>query len=192
MQVAIPHDQFDSRVNANGDDSLMVKFDIRPVMDHEASEAEQRPVFRDTEYISIRAPGSPDEVVRPATPADKERFPRHYAAFKQRTTDEEYIEGTLLAEWPLVNRSQCEELQFFGIRTVEQLASVSDANIQALRGVNSLKQKARDWLQKANVAAEAKKLEEMLAARDEQIEKLMEQVEKLSARDSEVKKKAKE
>ena len=181
MEFAGNHQDFDKGQQSQADEQLLVKFTIKAKPDQDATEKNGRPCFRDVEYIDIRAPGSHDNVCRPATFRDKERFPRHYAAFKNRTDGEDYMEGTPLAEWPLVNRSLVEEMAFFGIKTVEQLANTSDANGQQLMGFNNLKRKAVAWLEDAAKGVDAKKLKDELATRDEQIAKLIEQVAELTA-----------
>jgi len=176
----VQHEDFDPRLQKQADEQLLVKFEIKPKKDAEASRKEGRPIYRDVEYINIRAPGSSDNVVRPATGRDRQRFARHYEAFKNRVGNEDHIEGTLLSEWPVCNRSQVEELAFFGIKTVEQLANTSDANGQALMGFNGLKRKANEWL---HTAAQGVKLSEMqaeLAKRDEQIAELTAKLDELS------------
>lgn len=176
MQTVIPHEDFDPRLRQNGDEALLVKFEIRPLLDKGATEEQGRPIYRDREYISIRAPGSPDEVCRPATRRDIDRFPRHYQAFKNRVGNEEHHEGTLLAEWPVVNRSQVEELAFFGVKTVEQLAAMSDANGQQLMGFNGLKRKANEWLETAAKGINAAQLKEELEKRDKLIAMLQDEL----------------
>jgi hypothetical protein len=182
VQISIPNEDFDPRLQQNGDDSLLVKFEIRPRMHRIESEKEGRPIYHDAEYISIRAPGSPDEVCRPVTQRDIDRFPRHYKAFKNRTGDEELLEGTLLSEWPAISRSQAEELAFLGIKTVEHLSTMSDANGQGLMGFNGLKRRAKEWLEIANAPLKARELQEQLAMRDDQIAKLQEQVDNLTTK----------
>jgi hypothetical protein len=173
------HEDFDPRVGADADAQLLVKFEVRAKLDRTASDEEGRPIYRDTEYINIRAPGSPDNVVRPATDRDRDRFPKHYAAFKNRT-DQEQLDGTPLSEWPAINRSQVEELAFLGVKTVEQLSAISDANAQQIMGFQMLKKKATDWLEAAAMGVSAGALKAELDKRDEQIAKLQAQVEELS------------
>ena len=183
VQTAMANEDFDPRVNEKGDDSLLVKFEIKPLQDFTATEQEGRPIFRDVEYISIRVPGSNDEVSRPATQMDKQRFPRHYAAFKQRVSDEEYHEGTLISEWPLVTRAQVEELAFLGVKTVEQLAGMTDHNTQGAVGLITLKQKAIDWLEQQEDISE---LREKLRKRDEELDALSGIVNELKAQVAEL------
>lgn len=163
-----------------GDDQLLVKFYIKAKHDPTASEEAGRPIYKDTEYVSIIQPGNKDNVVeRPATDRDKQRFPKHYAAFKNRVSDsDEYLEGTLLDEWPGITRSQVEELKFFNVRTVEQLVNLADSGAQNIMGVHTLKEKAKRFLaSKADDAAAAE-----LAARDAKIAEQQKLIDALSAR----------
>ena len=160
----------------NPDDALLVKFYIDSVEDLNASKEEGRPVFRDEEMIDIRVPGSRNNVVRVAREADKQRFPRHYAAFKLRVSNEEALEGMPLAEWPGCTRAQADELSFLGVKTVEQLAQVPDSKAGQFMGFYGLKQKAKDWLEKAS-SVEA--LQAELKARDDTIAELTKRLEAL-------------
>jgi hypothetical protein len=139
----------------NPDDMLAVLFFIKPLQNDSKSKEEGRPIFEDAEWISIMAPGSRNKVMRPIRHKDKERFPRHYAAFKNRT-EQDFIEGTPLAEWTGVTRSQVEELKFWNISTVEQLANTADSATGAFRGFVTLKQNAIKYLEasKGNAMAE--------------------------------------
>jgi hypothetical protein len=140
------------------DDKLFVKFFKHPVKDEAASREEGRPVFREKDYIDIKVPGRKGGACRPVRPSDMQRFPRHYEAYKNRTGDEEYIEGTLLEEWPGITRSQCEELKFFNIRTVEQLAGLADSVAGSKMGLLMLKEKAGKYLETAKDEATAEAL----------------------------------
>ena len=131
------------------DKSLLVKFFIKPRQDKAASAEEGRPIFRDTEYIDIKIPGNRGSgACRPATDEDRNRFPEHYARFKQRVTDEK-DEGTPLAEWPQMSRSMAEELAFFHVKTVEQLANMADVQVAKFKGLFEIQAKAKSWLNQA-------------------------------------------
>ena len=171
------HEEF---AGHGGDEQLLVKFDVRSREDKTASKEAGRPIFKDVEYIDIRVPGSPDNVSRPATQRDRKRFPKHYAAFKNRISDEDSVEGTPLAEWPQVTRSQADELAFFGIKTVEQLAQVSDVNGQGLMGFHGLKRKANAWLQAAAQGVQVSELQRELAKRDEMMAEMQRKLDELS------------
>lgn len=129
------------------DKSLLVKFFIKPRQDHAASKEEGRPIFKDTEYIDIKIPGNRSGgACRPATNGDKQRFPDHYAAFKQRTNQDDGVIGTPLTEWPIMSRSMAEELAFFHVITVEQLATMADVQVGKFMGLFQIKEKAKLWL----------------------------------------------
>lgn len=173
------------------DDTLLVKFYIEPKQNKAKSSEEGRPIFDDTEYVSIAIPGNKTSVViRPARSTDKERFPKHYAAFKERN-QEEYISGTPLEAWTILSKSQVEELKFFNLRTIEQLAAMSDSNTQNMRGLGQLKVKAQMFLEAAEGGAPLERLEarleelenkqamndELLEAKDARIAELETQLE---------------
>lgn len=132
--------------NNDGDKNLLVKFFNKPKKNDAKSLEAQRPIFDEVCYVDIRVAGKRDPLaVRPATMRDKQRFPRHYAAFEQRT--EMPVDGTPLLEWGCMTRSQAEELAFANIKTVEQLATMPDGNAQKFMGGFAMKQKAKDWLE---------------------------------------------
>ena len=111
-------DDFQSAGKREVDKALLVKFFMKPKQDKGQTEKEGRPIFKDVEYVDIKIPGNRGAgACRPATPADKARFPEHYAAFKQRT-EVDLDAGTPLTEWSVISRSQAEELSFFHIKTV--------------------------------------------------------------------------
>lgn len=159
---------FDNRHQTAEDRKLLVKFYTKARPDKEGSLAEGRPIFKDVEYIDIKIPGDrTGGVARPASHADKQRFPEHYAAFKQRI--ELPLEGTPLIEWPLITRSLAEELAFHNVKTVEHLSTMSDVHSGKFMGLNALKAKALTWLEQAGEEAKAHKLQEELLERDKRI-----------------------
>jgi len=108
-------------------------------------------------------------VVRPANARDKQRFPTHWRLWKERTSEEEVISGTRLTDWPGVTRGQVEELSFFNIKTVEQLANMADSNTGAMMELVTLKEKAKKYLGVAKEAATSDALE----AANRRIDELM-------------------
>ncbi len=150
------------------DESLLVKFFKIPQENKEKSEKEGRPIFEEIDFIEIRIPGNKDNIqIHKAKERDKKRFPVHWEKYQARTSNDEVIEGTLLEEWPGVTRSQAEELKFYHIRTVEQLASLTDVNAQNMRGAVALKQKAEKYLKNAmsneELAKQSKETQAQLA-----------------------------
>lgn len=176
-------DDFDQRNQNALDDSLLVKFEYRPKEDRTQTKIQGRPIFIDTLYVDIRTPGSKDYVCRPAKERDIKRFPRHYKAFVDRVEGkEDQIEGTLLTEWPLITRARVEELSFFNVKTVEQLAGMTDANSGQFMGINALKRKAQEWLVTAKDQNAAMHLATELKLRDEMIAEMKEEIEALKAK----------
>ena len=146
-------DDFTTGSESEMDAQLAVRFFYKEKQDNAKSLEAGRPIFTEIEFVEIRVAGKRDpQACRPATFADKKRFPRHYTAFKDRIAMPE--EGTPLAEWPQIARSQVEELSFLGVKTVEQLINISDTHISNFMGGHSLKRKAAEWLEKANSAAD--------------------------------------
>ena len=156
----------------HGDENLLVKFYMHPKMNEAASKKASRPIFEEAVHIEIMQPGNKDSIIRrPASRMDKERFAEHFRRFEARIDDEGVV-GTLLAEWPGITRSQVNELAYLNIKTVEQLASVSDSNAQNVMGISFLKQKANKFLETSKETATAEALAEMQAKYDELLERL--------------------
>jgi hypothetical protein len=88
-------------------------------------------------------------LISPAARADdKQRFARQYEAFKRG--DAEQIVGTPLAQWPLMTRAQVEEFRYFGVLTVEHLASLRDDVKMKMPGALDLSKRAAAWLEASN------------------------------------------
>ena len=174
QQAEYNHNDFAD--TAEADKALMVKFFYKNVQNKMESQKTGRPVFKEVECISIRVAGQRDvQACRPATLADKSRFRPNYDAFLKRV--EPPMEGMPLTEWPQIARSQVELLSYLGVKTVEQLITVSDANISQLMGGQRLKNKAKEWLELAgaeNVIAERDELKSQVAQMQEQLTMLLE------------------
>lgn len=160
------------------DNRLLVRFYIAARKDDEKSAQEGRPIYRDAEYIRILMPGNKESIVaRPITEMDIARFRKQYDAWKANEKDT--IEGTLLetvARDPLLrfNPSQIEELRYFNIYTVEQLANIADVHAQNFMGINKLKQAAENYLKVSKDRAATTRLEAELETRDNKIAALEE------------------
>lgn len=162
------------------DKKLYVRFQQHPHLNDVKSREEGRPVFEMADYIQIMVPGDKDNVVfRPVRPEDTERFSRQYFAFKNNQTQ---ASGTPLIEWNQVTRAQVEELKFFNVHTVEQLAAITDVNAQKFMGINVLREKARKFLELQAETAPLDKLNAELVKRDEIIAAQAAQLASLSER----------
>lgn len=125
------------------------------------SEKEGRPVFREIPFIRIQHPGDRNNVLETkVTEHYKQRFAREWREFESRGMNE--MVGTPLSQWPQITKSQVKEAEYFGIRTVEQLAAVNDGAIQKIgMGWRELRTKAQAYLDAAsgNAAQSAQALE---------------------------------
>jgi hypothetical protein len=173
MQTAeFNHQDFEPSAQSKQDENLLVKFFTKQREDKTASLKEGRPIFKDVEYIDIKVPGQRSGgACRPAQHMDRKRFPRHYAAYQQRK--EMPLEGTPLGEWPLMTRTQVEELSFHNVKTVEQLVGMSDGLAANFMGMNGLRQKAKMWLEKTEDTARINEIETLKADNEEKAEKIL-------------------
>ena len=164
---------------APGDEALSVVFHLQPEKDEKASLEAGRPIFADREYVAIQVRGERDRMDRPANDSDRRRFRRQYEAF--RSGNAEAVSGTPLSEWPAVSRSQVEELRYFKVCTVEQLAAMSDSALQNVGPLMALRQKARDWMAAAAGNAPVEKMRAELSERDARIAALEMQLKEVVA-----------
>ncbi len=162
------------------DDKLWVKFETRPLHNKYLSDKEGRPIFQDEEYISIITPGSRDVFTTPLDDGYRQRFKKRYDAWKDNNNANK-VEGTLLAELPWLTKSQIAELNYSNVFTIEQLASLSDANAQQFLGNFKLRERAKLYLEQAAGEAPLLRLQQELESRDSKIEVLSKQVEDMKA-----------
>lgn len=173
--------------NTEADKGLLVKFFFKPRLDKGKSKVEQRPIYRDVEYIDIKIPGNRSAgASRPATPEDKTRFNEHYRLFKERL-DQDTVQGTPLLEWSPIGRSQAEELAFFHVKTVEQLATMSDTQVSKFMGLIGLREQAKLWLEKAGEEKKFFEIHNELLAQKQENVVLAEHLAKLSDEINELK-----
>jgi len=162
-----------------GDAGLSVVFKDHSHFDDVATREQGRPIFVMKEYILINVPGDLTcNVFRPAYEHDHLRFPKQYLAYK---AGREQVDGTPLTEVSWLSRAQCDELAYFRIQTVEQLASVSDANSQRYMGLVTLRQKAQQYLETIKAEKPFNEMQAQLANRDEQISTLQSQMQEMMA-----------
>ncbi len=161
-----------------GDKHLWVQFSMEPMPDPEASQKEGRPIYKEVPHIKIMQPGNKESiVVRPITEMDKARFRQQYENWI--AGNKEVLEGMPLEKWPRITRAQVEELKHFNVRTVEQLAGMSDANAQQFMGIATLRQWAREDVARGKEGALSGQMVQALKAKDDQIAALTEALEDL-------------
>lgn len=157
-------------VTYGDDSSTYAEFFWDAIEDTEQTQAHGRPVYKNVEMIRIMFAGdNTKEIVRMVNKvtsgnsiSDVERFPRQWAMFQAQ--QEQVVDGTPLEHWPPLDRAMVMNLKAMKIHTVEQLASLSDANLSFM-GARQLRENARAWLSEAESGGE------VLALRN-QIEKL--------------------
>ncbi len=154
------------RVMSGGDGSdeaLNVQFSIEAVFNKTASFFAGVNQYTDMEFITITIPGDQFTTVHtPVTEHHKARFPVDYEKFKRGQGA--ILTGTPLALWPLMTPSQIKDLEHKGIRTVEQVADLSDSNAGSMTGFYKLKQQAKQFLASAKDTAQAGAMQAELEA----------------------------
>jgi hypothetical protein len=165
--------------------AIAVGFGLFPMQDDAASGKAGHPVFKDVEFCKKAVPGNRQSVMlQPATEQDKQRFPKAYAAFKERGAKPTV--GLPVEEWPLVTRSQAMTLRAMHIHTVESLAEVSEGNVGSLgQGGRELIAKAKAYVKQASdgaalaqMAAERQDLLDTIAGLKAQMADLASRVDK--------------
>ena len=160
------------------DAKLFVTFFKHPQEDKAASLKEGRPIYKEVDYVRIMVPGDKDSiVVRPARDMDKQRFAKQFAAYE--AGEKEYLDGMPLKAWPMVTRGQVEELKYFGVHSVEQLADLADIHVQKFMGMGTLKEQAKAYIQQAKETAPLVQLNAAVEAKDAEISALQEAVDDL-------------
>jgi hypothetical protein len=165
--------------------------------DHEVDvEGAGRAIFDEEDYVFIAQPGDNLQVFRgpvwkdPTAPnSHVNRFPDQWRQYK--SGEGQRVSGLPLEHWPVILSNQVAELKAMRIRTVEELADLSDEVTGRYRGLVELKQRARAHLEAAKSGASAQKLVtenealkgQMLAMQAQMSEmvKLMEEMKKASA-----------
>lgn len=116
--------------------------------------------------------------VHPVTDEIKERFAEHYAKWRSTKTND-FIAGTPISAWPQAGRGFAMELAALNIRSVEDLAAVSDVNLQRIADGRLWRAKAEAWLATnkdagaaAKYAAEAERSREETADLKRQLAEL--------------------
>lgn len=165
------------------DDKLHVHFFMRPQVDVEKSTAENRPIFVNIPHITIMIPGDKNNIPTSVVmDIHKRRFPEQWRQFLNG--QEEQLIGTPLHVAPFVTDTLVQELAYFKIRTIEQLAAVPDSNLTFM-GARQLKQQAIAYLEKAKgadaMAERIAQLEAMVKAQQAQIDQQKPETAKVEA-----------
>ena len=170
--MALPSD------TQGADSRLQVRFYKKSVQQEQESIDAGRPIYKDFDFVQICVAGDTlTEIDTYALANHKQRFPIQWANYmnRQGANDEEVV-GTPLSEWPLVSKSQAEELRGIKFQTVESIANASDQQLQRIgmiAGMSpySFRDKAKAFLNLATTAAETDKRESEINALKEELAK---------------------
>lgn len=171
------------RFNNEEDSRLHVRFYLEPLEQTARSIKEGRRIFEDTEFIEIMIPGDKLNIIkRQVFDIDKQRFAQQYARFKQGLADQTI--GTPLTELTFITASKVKEYEYFGIKTIEQLAGAADGGDAGMRmmGFQGDKQKANAFLAAAKGNAPINELRAKLDERDNVIEAMQRQMQEMNAK----------
>jgi hypothetical protein len=138
-----------------------VRFKLVPVEDRTASIEAGHPVYADVPFVVITPQGSKDSVEKPAKDwlettdqqVREERLPAEWAekfhsAFAHWKRGEEMpVEGSALANWPVISPAQLAACKSIHVMTIEDLALLNDEGVRRLgMGGLGLKQLAKKYL----------------------------------------------
>jgi hypothetical protein len=162
--------------------AIAVGFGLRAVQDKGASERDGYPVFKEREYVSLRVPGDKNtHSFRPSKEKDRERYPKAYAAFKNRNST--VTTGFPIEHWPQITRGEALTLKAMSIHSVESLAEVHDGHIEKLgHSGRQWRTKAKAFLAQAKDTAEAQRLATENERKDAEMAELRRQIADLAAK----------
>lgn len=170
--MALPSD------TQGADSRLQVRFYKKSVQQEQESIDAGRPIYKDFDFVQICVAGDTlTEIDTYALHNHKQRFPVQWANYmnRQGANDVEVV-GTPLSEWPLVSKSQAEELRAIKFQTVESIAGASDQQLQRMgmmAGMSpySFRDKAKAFLNLATTSAETDKREQEINSLREELSK---------------------
>ena len=179
--MALPSDE------NNADSRLQVRFYKRPVQQEAETLAEGRPIYKEFDFVHICVAGDTlTEIDTYALASHRTRFPIQWANYQNRLgADDQEVVGTPVSEWPLVSKSQAEELRAMKFYTVESIANASDQQLQRMgmaAGMSpyAFRDKAKSFL---NLAANSAQTDQ----RAQEINELKEELAKKSAENDKIK-----
>ena len=130
------------------------EFYTEPVEDKEASLAAGRRIMKDEEFVKVMTKGQRDtdsavhHVVRMLRKKDPPLFSYlepHYLSWKAGQ-DTSTINGTPLKHQAWISPAECLNMAGLGIKSVEDLAAMTDAQVQKERGSHPLRERAKATL----------------------------------------------
>ena len=180
--MALPSDE------QGADARLQVRFYKRAIKQEQETLDAGRPIYKEFDFVHICVAGdSLTEIDTYALASHKTRFPIQWANYMNRQgADDQEVVGTPVSEWPLVSKSQAEELRALKFHTVEAVAGASDAQLQRMgmaAGMSpyAFRDKAKAFLNLATNAAETDKRESEINSLKEELAKKDQETAKIKA-----------
>jgi len=170
--MALPSDEH------GADARLQVRFYKKHIQQEQESIDAGRPIYKEFDFVHICVAGDTlTEIDTYALQQHRQRFPIQWANYMNRVgANDEEVVGTPVAEWPLVSKSQAEELRAIKFFTVESIAGASDQQLQRMgmaAGMSpfAFRDKAKAFLNLATTSAETDKRESEINALKEELAK---------------------
>lgn len=162
-----------------GDRTMVVMFYNRPKHNPAKSTELGHPYYEDVVYVRIHPPGERLNITdRPATDADKRRFPAQWHQFSQNK--EQKPDGAPIDLLYPEHPSVAAMLRACNVVTIEQCAELSAHAIEQIgMGAQQYSNDAKKWLEHANKGASLSQVRHELEARDREIKVLRKTVDDL-------------
>ena len=180
--MALPSDE------QGADSRLQVRFYKKPIQQEQESIDAGRPIYKEFDFVHICVAGDTlTEIDTYALANHKTRFPIQWANYMNRVgANDQEVVGTPVGEWPLVSKSQAEELRAMKFFTVESIASASDQQLQRMgmaAGMSpyAFRDKAKAFLNLATTSAETDKREQEINNLKEELAKKEQETAKIKA-----------
>ena len=129
---------------------LYAEFHIHPVLQAAESNKQGRHIYKDEIYIQIQIKGQKTQIRdRKMKEEDKFDYPNAWERWQRK--NESLTDGTPIKMMPGIGPSMEMELRGLGIRSVEDLKSMTDAACTSMRGGYTLRTRAIQYLAAAAV-----------------------------------------
>lgn len=162
-------------------DRALGMFYMHPEIQGRASQEAGRPIYESVAYIKIIQPGERDTVDRPVKPEDKRRFAAQWEQFQAK--QEQKVNGTPLSVLFPHHPGVVKSLDFLSITTVEQLAVLSDTQLQNIgHGAMQWHQMAKQFLESADKSKGFQAMQSLIEQKDAEIARLTEMAGSMNAR----------
>lgn len=158
-------------------EAFQARFYDHAPLDVEESRKQNREVYHDSKLLCelVSKGKSKESISKPATDELKERFPRAWAEYCGKAYDDGSTELSMLK----FDLGRVQELKAMGIRSVEDLADVSDAQIQNVREGYKMRKTAQDFLEGQRLAGQVSMSDfEAMKAQIEELQKANEALQK--------------